>query len=272
MNYRKPFVTLSLIAVFAYTVNTLAQSTPTPRPTTIMVVNYVKDKGGFEKNEREVWQPFQREVVNAGNLASWSVWDVRWAGKNSEYDYLTIDMYKNWAAVEKSPYTLELFAKAHPGKNAQEAMKRTGEVRDIVRSDVLAVLAQTEATPTTASAKYVLVEFWHVAPEKIPEYEKLLLETYHPLRQEGVKQGKFSFWQFYAVLGAGSESPYNYITARGYDKWENLGSVGGPDILKKVHPKLTEEELDKRTLPLRTLVKTHVLTLVEQVWPTPTQR
>jgi hypothetical protein len=270
MNYRKPFLPLLFIALFAYAV--LAQSSPPPRPTTVYVVNYMKAKEGAAKNEHEVWLPLQREVVKAGNLAMWSVWEVLWAGKNSEYDYLTVDAYKNWAAVEKSPYTPELFAKAHPGKNPEELLKQTGEARDLVRSDVLAVMAQTIAPPNAAPAKYVLVEFWHVAPEKIPEYEKLLLETYYPWRQEGVTQGRFSFWQFYYVLGAGSESPYNYITARGYDKWENIGSVGGPELLAKVHPNLKPEDLNRRTEPLRTLVKTHLLRLAAQVSPPPTSR
>jgi len=57
------------------------------------------------------------------------------------------------------------------------------------------------------------------------------------------------------------------VTARGYAKWENLGDVGGPDVFTKAHPKLKAEEVDRRTLPLRTLVKTHVLNMLESVTP-----
>lgn len=179
--------------------------------------------------------------------------------------------YKNWAALEKSPYTAELFARAHPGKDIEEMMKRTERARDIVRRDLLMLIAQTETPAGTEPAKYVVVDYYKATPDKMQDYVKLERETYLPLHQEVVKQGKMAFWQFFFVRGAGSESSYNFITVRGYSKWEDIGAGGGPSVLAKVHPNLKPEDLAKQIREARTLAKSQTMTLVERVSPPPPQ-
>ncbi len=272
---RTTIVSLLLVALCLLAAPAAAQtpSSPapaaTPRPTTVLVVNYMKVKGDIAGLQRELWMPIHKESVKEGKLKWWSSWSVRWAGTASEYDFLTVDAYHKWADLEKAPWTSETWAKVHPGVKLEEVGKRTNAARDIVRRDVLMLIAETETPAGAAPAKYVVVDFYKTTPEKTRDYVQLERETYLPMHQEVVKQGKLAFWQFYFVRGTGSESSYNFVTVRGYSKWEDIGAGGGPAVLAKVHPNLKLEDLNQRVMAARTLAKSQTLTLVDQVPPAP---
>ena len=270
---RKTIVTLLLAALCLLAVQVAAQTpssptpTPSPRPTTVLVVNYMKVKGDIIGLQRDLWMPVHKESVKTGKMAGWSSWSVRWAAKNSEYDFITVDAYNKWADLEKSPWTKETWDKVHPNVKLEDVGKRTEAARDIVRRDVLGMIAQTEALAGAPAAKYVIVDYYQSAPDKRSDYVKLERETYLPMHQEAVKSGKMAFWQFYTVIGAGSENSYGFITVRGYAKWEDIGAGGGPTVLAKVHPNLKPEDLAKTMREARTLAKSQILTLVDQVLP-----
>ena len=74
------------------------------------------------------------------------------------------------------------------------------------------VQAQTQAQ--AKGPKYLLVDYMKVNPGKDEDYYRLEHETWKPIHQEFVKNGKKRFWTFYGVrFPTGADEKYDYKCA-----------------------------------------------------------
>ena len=112
----------------------------------------VKDPAAFQKFEIDIQGPMFTERVKRGEMSGWS-YGTRLlpAGTDSPYSAYTADIFPTWEAAFKqlSPGR-EVFAKVHPGKNADEVMGKLNSLRDHARRDLWVVVERIDSPKLTA--------------------------------------------------------------------------------------------------------------------------
>jgi hypothetical protein len=119
-----------------------------------MYLNLMKvhDPAAFTQFETDIQRPIFEERIKRGEMSGWS-YGTRFlpAGTDSAYSAYTADIFPTWAAAFKqmSPGQ-EIFAKVHPGKNAQEVMGKLNSLRDHARRELWVVVERLDAKKPAA--------------------------------------------------------------------------------------------------------------------------
>jgi len=105
-----------------------------------VAVDYMKVKPGGEQAyldlEQKIWKPIHQQRVKSGMISSWGLYALVFpGGSNNEYNYGTVNFYKNFADME-NPFSNEIFTKALPNMALSELASKTYGARDLVRSEV----------------------------------------------------------------------------------------------------------------------------------------
>ena len=232
------------------------------QPFQFVQVDYMKVQPGkgsdYVRMERELFKPIHEDRVKNGKIVSWNLWAVRIAGgSGAPYGYATSTGFANFAAIE-SPYQGTDPAKIHPNLAQGELGARAAAARDLVRSDVLSVVAATEGEPK--SRRYASVHFHKATPGKAGDYVRALREYWKPLHDQLVKSGKIAGWVATAVrYPGGSSRPYDFVTVMFY---ENFAAIENP--YQGADTSLMKEAVS-RSEPARQTVRTELWTLLDRV-------
>jgi len=231
-------------------------------PFQFIQVDYMKVAPGkgseYVRLERELFKPIHADRVNNGKIVSWNLWAVRLpGGSGAPYGYATSTGFANFAAMESSYQGTDV-AKIHPNLAQGELGARASAARDLVRSDVLSVVAATEGEPK--SRKYATVHFHKATPGKGGDYVRALREYWKPLHDQLVTSGKITGWVATAVrYPGGSRRPHDFVTVMFYDSFAAIENPyqGADTALMK--------EAVARSEPARQTVRTELWTLLDRL-------
>ena len=113
-------------------------------------------------------------------------------------------------------------------------------------------IARQQAQPDPT---IVQVAFMKVAPGKSAEYLALERDIFRPLFQERIKQGTSRSWTVYSVrFPAGTKREYDYAVVNTYNSLADIDR-SNIEVAAKVHPNISGDELTRRTLAARDLVR-----------------
>jgi L-rhamnose mutarotase len=118
-----------------------------------------------------------------------------------------------------------------------------------------------------APTVFAIVDFMKVKPENEAKYLDVEKNTWRPLHQERLKQGKIIGWVLYRVLYTGTDDPYNYVTMTFFDYPANLEDPwAGIDPAKVLAGKDIDKLMDE-TGKSRDLVKSNLIVRLDEVVP-----
>ena len=260
---------LSLALLMLYAPASAAQQpTQNPVPRRYFVLDYMKVAPGkgndYLRLEREVWKPFHAQRIKDKRLLGWSLYDVRYtADTHREYDYVTVNVYDNLAATDDQTGMGDMFQRLHPGNDGARLLTETGAARQIVRSEVWAMLDRT--TPPNASAppsKYLNVAFMRSKPNV--DYVAVERDLWKPIHQDLVRSGAMNFWAFYAlVMPGGTSYPYDYAAVNGVNSLSALENMYPDALFRRVHPNISLTDIGNRTAAARDLTRGELWVLVD---------
>ncbi len=128
-------------------------------------------------------------------------------------------------------------------------------------SDLAEQAAQTQAT----NAPYVLFEYMKVDPARSADHRRLEREIWMPIHRERVRQGLIKSWSLWGMrFPGGTSREYDVIAMTAYARFEDVENSYPPEIFRKVHPKLTYQELSSRTLSARKMIRTELTTVIDR--------
>jgi hypothetical protein len=105
-----------------------------------------------------------------------------------------------------------------------------------------------------------------IGPGKADEYRRLEREVWMPIHRERVRQGLIKPWSLWGMrFPGGTAREYDAIAVTTFAKFADVETSYPPELFKKVHPKMSDEERGARTTAARKMVRTDLLTLLEQV-------
>ncbi len=133
------------------------------------------------------------------------------------------------------------------------------------------LLAETRAVrpaltaAQAASPPYAVFEFMKIEPGKAADYRKLEREVWMPIHRERARQGLIKSWTLWGMrFPGGTAREYDAIAITTFDKFADVENSYPPEIFKKVHPKMTDEDRGARTAATRKMVRTEVVVLLDQ--------
>jgi hypothetical protein len=259
---------LAVIALLLAVLSVPLAEAQQPAPPKYAMLEFMKIEPGkrddYLKMERELWMPIHRERLKAGTIKSWSLWSRRFPGGTGyEYDTICITTFDKFTDVETS-YPPEVYTRAHPKMTANERNARTVATRNMVRTEFVQLLDHTQMTAANTTPKYAYIGYMKHAPGK--GYVNLEGRYWKPIHQERVNRGILRSWALFQVrLPGGSNKEYSFFTIQLLDDFQHLENQYPAGIWEKVHPNVKQTEIDERTNVARQMVRTDLLTLVEQV-------
>jgi hypothetical protein len=261
--------TAGRLAAWLLAVLCCAGVTPAWAQNRFVTVDYMKVAPGqddaYLQLEQKLWKPIHEARVKAGDAVGWYMYQVLSpSGSEAHHNYVTVAVYNSFEAME-SPFPAALFAKVHPGLNMADFGKKTLGARDLVRSETWQSLARMPETPLAKPAPFMSVEYMRVPAGGGAAYTEVeqMWKKVHDLR---IKDGTLASWSLLSrVLPAGSDYPYNYVTANGYARFKDLNGFDLEGLFKKAGLGMSLNEFGDRTQKARDLVRGEVWVLVDYV-------
>ena len=123
---------------------------------------------------------------------------------------------------------------------------------------LLAILSAFTARAQGIPSLFVVADFMKVKPQDYSKYIDVEQKIWKPLHQERIKEGIIVGWYLYAVEFSGTDDEYNYVVITLYDNAQGLENPWTPEIPKKVHPDMTNDEIMRQTYEYRDHVKSEL--------------
>jgi hypothetical protein len=147
-----------------------------------------------------------------------------------------------------------------------------GPLAALFVAGMLAASRGQTAAPATAQSqqpKYAIFEFMRIEPGKAADYSKMERDIWMPIHRERVSQGLIKSWTLWGMrFPGGTAREYDTLAITTFDKFANVENSYPPEIFKKVHPKMTDEERNARTTATRKMIRTELVTLLDSTRPT----
>jgi hypothetical protein len=128
------------------------------------------------------------------------------------------------------------------------------------------VLDGTLPASSAELPRYAFIGYMKPEYGKTRQYVELERRFWKLIHQDRVGRGILRSWTLYGVrFPGGTDREYSHFTVQLLDKFQDLETQYPEGIWEKVHPNVKQEEIDARTNAARKMVRTDVLTLLEQV-------
>lgn len=230
-----------------------------------IVVDFMKlnsgDRGNYLEVEKQ-WKKIHQARLDQGMIVQWHLWEKMFSGADDPYQFITVAFFDDFNKTENS-FPWDWIMENYTQEERNELMEKTGQSRTLVKTEVY---HQVAAALGNETSKYILVNRMKVKPGQAGAYQVLEREIIQPMMVEAVKDGNRHSW--FAWRKWPGESDFQFVTVDGYaeyGQWRN--GWFGEDLLKKVHPDLTADELGEKINNTRTMESTELWKLVDVVAP-----
>jgi hypothetical protein len=251
----------------------LARATPAAAQAPFVTVDYMKVAPGqddaYLQLEQKTWKPIHEARVKAGNAIGWYLYRVDSpSGSQADHNYVTVAIYGSFEATG-NPYPNELISKLIPAQNLADFNKKTLAARDLVRSELWQDFGSLPEAPLAKPAPFLMVEYMKVPPGGFVAYDEVekLWKKIHEVR---IKEGTLVNWGVYGrVMPGGSDYPYNFATASGYNNYKDLNALDFVSLVQKAGLGMSANEVGDKTAKARDLVRGELWELVDYVQAPP---
>jgi hypothetical protein len=209
----------------------------------------VKD-GKFSEylEAEEAWSKLHQKLVDEGSLLSWTLYGKMFSGANDEYDYITVNVYPDWATYEK-PYPENFYV----DNLGEEVMNKTGESRDLVRTEVYTASVLAE---NAKQANIITLGYMKVAHDGFQKYVEVEKKYFKPYFEGLIEAGARNSWGIYQrIVPYGGD--FDFVAVNGFEKLsqpEGVTSEAMDEAWKKAANGIPDDQITKETFDARETV------------------
>jgi hypothetical protein len=244
-----------LTVLLAVAVNTHSQSV-------VVVANYMKVQPGMEQaylDAEKQWKQVHERTIEDGIKIGWQLWRKHYTGTADEYDYITLDWFVDFKST-LNPYPTEMVADMFSGRDWETLQEITEAARHLVRRQVSHEILSAE---NSKGAKYLVVNRMHVEEENVNAYVSLEDNIWRPYHEVCIEAGFRTHW------GLWRDWPFDegqtiFTAVDGFDDPAQI--MSGEDLLSKVHPDMTWDEIDEQTNRVRHVASVEIWELVDSIF------
>lgn len=230
------------------------------------MVSYMKVQNGNHDDYialEKAWKKIHEARIKAGNLDGWFMHSVvAPMGTGSEYNYVTVNQFngtkKLAAAMEGGVMPDNL--KELLTEDEMKLVQRTGEIRDMVRNDIVRFRIGAFPGEGTTMPKFAVVNYMDVKEgTTLPEYGELEEKYWKPIHKARVAKKEMNSWGVYSVsIPYGTERPYDAITVDFYDNMEQFWTPYFNRYFKEVHPDADAAVVSKKMNNARDMTRSDI--------------
>jgi len=231
---------------------------------TTLVIEYMKVTQESEATYLEVekaWKKIHQKRIDEGLSVGWQLWRNVYAGYGDDYQYITINWYKNWNH-SFTPNPPGFFNQFMNGEDA-EILGKTFESRVLVAREVS---HEVISAPSNVPGKYIVINHFQPKPGMGSKYVEMERDVFMPLHEEAIKRGYRTSWGLWNTWPI-KEGQAQYAAVDGYGSAEQLTGVVGEDLLPVVHPEKSWSEVYGKMGKLRDMQSSEIWELVDAVFP-----
>jgi hypothetical protein len=222
----------------------------------ITVVEFMKVKSGQWSTYLEVeeaWSKLHQKSVDNGYLLSWNLNEKMFHGTEDEYDFITINVYPDWATYEKG------FPDGYYDQLGEDIMTKTSESRSIVRAEVYSLVVGADNSKPQKFNNLYFMKVEQGDASAFVDMESKYYKVYH----EGlIEAGGVNSWGIYQrIVPFGFGGDYNYVLVIGYESLSQRNSItqeADAAAWEQAAAGETDESITKLTNETRLLVTTEV--------------
>lgn len=254
------FVTTSIpVAVFAQDEN----------PQIFALIEFMKvkqgDEGKYMDIELNYWKKIHQERINQGEIIRWVLYQVRFAGSNDEYNYVTATLVDDPNKLEMPFAGIEL-EKIFPDEDLDKISAETLSSRQLVKRNLIRMVSSVHPEGGPAPFQYLTVDFMKVKPGGEDLYTEMENNVWKPVHEEFIKDGSrvgWGMWQL--IFPSGSGLDYQYATTNNISEFSKIGTVDYNGAFGKAHPGKDVTSLLEDTNNSRELVRSELWQVVDTV-------
>jgi hypothetical protein len=227
----------------------------------VVVLNYmnVPPNGGerYETVEKRVKNVMQ-ELVDRGEMLDWELYRVHNQGSQSPYQYVTVDVYKDFPSSLK-------------GMNWEVVQEVLGDETGQVFEEVMAsreliyreTLGLNMGLPTQGDDKFLLISYMKASnPDKYYEMEQT---AFLPMHQIAIDKGEMVGWSVWTPLLFDEKSDYTALTVNGYSSIDQVGATNYGALYKEFSAGKSDKELSEIQVWFDNMAKIRTIAKA-QVW------
>lgn len=264
----RSIIFLLTLASFSFASTLSAQA----EDTQYAIVEYMKVKPGMEEQYQAceaVWKKVHQARKEAGYIVGWQLEQVLYpSGLGTAYDFLTITQVKSWSAMAKLQETWNeaTWAELTKGLTSAELelADKANDYRDLVKREIWTV--DDSALADGKHPKFSVENYMSILPTHWEAWQEMERGLFKPVHQQSMALGTRSGWMMTKlVLPRGQGLPYQGSTIDLYDTWEDMAK-STDEAWEAVYPTgMNYEMVNERSNALRTIVRTEVRMMVDQI-------
>jgi hypothetical protein len=229
-------------------------------------VIYIKSTStDFEKLEKEIWKPINKQLVADGKRSGWYFYKVKFPqGIKAEYEYVVVNAFKEWGLLTPSINDVNTaIKKANLDLTPESIIKSTSEKRTIVWTQLFRMMGMAvghEAKPS----KYLIANEVKTVAGQESEYVKMEQTYFKPFHTARAAEGIMNNWGLYKrEMPYGEKFASDYVTFNGYATWEDITKQNPPTAWKTAHGNLNFNEVHDKILSKRQTVNVECWELLD---------
>lgn len=220
------------------------------------VVSYMKVEPGQWDTYLEVeeaWSKLHQKSIDSGYLTEWRLHEKMFHGSEDEYDFITVNVYADWATFEKG------FPDGYFDQMGEEMLKKTGESRKMIRQEVYTMAIGAE---NSKPGKVMTLALMKVEQGNTSAYVDMESKYYKVFHEALIEAGGLNSWGIYernVPYGFGGE--YNYVAVNGFESLAQRGSLSEEiydAAWKKAAAGASDDDIDKITNDTRVITRTEM--------------
>lgn len=238
-------------------------------PTVFAVVEFMKVKQGDEQKyvdlERNYWKKIHQERVKNGEIVRWVLYEVRFAGSNDEYNFVTGTIVTDPNKLE-NPFAGIDAEKILPGEDVDKIMQETSDSRQLVKRNLVRMVSTVNPESGFAPFNYLQIDFMKVKPGNDNMYIDVETNVWRPVHQQFIKDGSrvgWTLWQ--TVFPSGSGLEFQYVTTNFLSDFSQVGAADYNGAFSKVHSGKNIDQLMEDTNNSRELVRSELWRVIDSV-------
>jgi len=186
----------------------------------ISVVQYMKVNPGQLSTYLEVeeaWSKLHQKSVDNGYLQAWTLYEKMFHGTEDEYDFITVNVYPDWATYEKG------LPDGYFDQLGEDIMTKTGESRSIVRAEVYTMAVGAD---NSKPSKFIRIAFMNVEQGNSSAYVDMESKYYKVYHEGLIEAGGMNSWGIYQrIVPFGFGGDFNYVAADGFESLSQPNSI-----------------------------------------------
>jgi hypothetical protein len=218
----------------------------------IAVVSYMKVEPGKWDTYLEVeeaWSKLHQKSVDNGYILAWHLNEKMFHGTQDSYDFVTVNVYADWATYEKG------YPDGYFDQMGEEMLKKTGESRKVVRSEVFTMAVGAE---NSKPGKVMTIAFMKVKQGNSSAYVDMETKYYKVYHEALIEAGGLNSWGIYQrIVPFGFGGKYNYLAVNGFESLAQRSNRSDETIdaaWEKAAAGTSDDEINKITNDSRLMV------------------